>query len=368
MKENRHMKEKNKYEIINKEHAVLRLIGIILSVFLIICIMVVILVNLFINYKLNKIQINPITTNREELGINEENTANTSEMSKFRNIALLGIDTHYDDYDTVNRTDCIIIASINQETNEVQLYSIYRDTYVQMELNGTTKMNKINQAYYNGVENTIKTINQNLDLNITEYVLVNFKTMIDLIDRIDGIYIDIDSEELKYINAHINDLNKTFNKNTEYITKTGNQKLNGVQAVAFCRIRYTSGKDYKRTERMREVLGKIIENIQTYDTFTILNLIDSTLPHLQTNITVDKIKAMIPQAFSFTFKQDFGWPYKTTGVWMRGDFFGPAATLETNVKKLHQEVYGQVDYEVPQYIKDISKEIENETGVHNQIK
>ncbi len=68
-----------------------------------------------------------------------------------------------------------------------------------------------------------------------------------------------------------------------------------------------------------------------------------------------------------TIKESFGWPYKTTGVWMRGDFYGPAASLESNVKKLHKEVYGQKDYEVPDNIKEISNQIIKETGVKDEL-
>ncbi len=346
--------------------------GKVIKVLVIIMIIIIVLIasvyigtNIYIDNKLSKIKFENLTNNSEELGINEETQKN--EMTTYRNIALLGLDSKYDTYDTDYRTDCIMIASINEETHDVQLYSIYRDTYVQMDSNGTTKMDKINHAYYGGVQNTLKTINTNLDLNISEYVIVDFDAVIDLVDSVGGIDLEIDSEEIKYINNYIKDVKKITGKTALQITKTGLQHLNGVQAVSYCRIRYTSGWDYKRTERMREVLEKVVSKIKNCNISEINNLLDTMLPKMRTNISGKEIKAFIPQVLSFNIKSSFGWPYKTVGVTLRNQFYGPAATLESNVKKLHREVYGQTDYEVPQTVKEISDKIVKETGVKDQL-
>ena len=188
----------------NKKHKKLKIFGIVIAIILIIVIVLVALVYGFLNSKLGKLQIEQITNDLNELGISEANQ--DSEMSKYRNIAILGLDSRYDTYDSDYRTDCIMVASINKETNEVQLYSIYRDTYVQMELDGEVIFDKINHAYYNGVENTLKTINKNLDLNITEYVMADFTAIADLVDSVGGIEIDVDSEEINYINDYIKDV------------------------------------------------------------------------------------------------------------------------------------------------------------------
>lgn len=343
-----------------------------LKIFIIILLVIIAIIaaayigtNIYIDNKLSKIQFENITGNTEELGINNKNKEN--EMTTYRNIALLGLDSKYDTYDSEYRTDCIMIASINEKTHDVQLYSIYRDTYVQMEENGQIKMDKINHAYYGGVQNTLKTINTNLDLNITEYVIADFNAVVDLVDSVGGIELNIDNEEIKYINNYINDVKKVTGKTASQITKTGTQHLNGVQAVSYCRIRYTEGWDYKRTERMREVLEKVVEKVKHCSISEINSLLDTMLPEIRTNIQAKEIKAFIPQVLSFNIKSSFGWPYKTVGVTLRNQFYGPAATLESNVKKLHQEVYGQIDYEVPQTIKDISDKIVNETGVKNAL-
>ena len=354
--------ETNKKVKNKSKHKAIKIIGIIILIIILICVALFFVANGVINSKLNKMQYEPITNNLNELGIDETYNEN-SQMSKFRNIAILGVDSRYDDYDTVYRTDCIMIASINTETSEVQLYSIYRDTYVQMELDGEIILDKINHAYYNGVENTLKTINENLDLNISEYVMADFTAVVDLVNSVGGIDIDIDSEEIKYINDYIKDVTSVTGQKAENITKTGVNHLNGVQAMAYCRIRYTTGLDYKRTERMREVLGKVAEKIKAMDLGQINNLLDEFLPKIKTNLTAEDIKSLIPMALSLKVKDSFGWPYTTTGVWMRGDFYGPATTLESNVKRLHEEVYVQTDYVVPESIVEISNKIIEDTGV-----
>lgn len=351
----------------NKSHKALKIIGIIILIIVILCICLAGAGYLYISNKLGKLNYETISKDANDLGISSENADKKSEMSKYRNIALLGLDSRYDTYDEDYRTDCIMIASINQETNEATLYSIYRDTYVQMTLDGTTKFDKINHAYYNGVQNTIKTINENLDLNISEYVTVDFNAVSDLVDSVGGIDINIDNEEIQYINNYIKDVTKVTGKTADKITKTGVNHLNGVQAVSYCRIRYTTGKDYKRTERMRTVLEKVFEKAKKKSIPELNSILDTMLPKIRTNLTAMDITSLIPTMLNITIKESFGWPYKTTGVWMRGDFYGPASSLESNVKKLHKEVYGQEDYEVPDNIKEISNQIIKETGVKDEL-
>lgn len=351
----------------NKSHKALKIIGIIILIIVILCVCLAGAGYLYISNKLGKLNYETISKDANDLGISSENADKKSEMSKYRNIALLGLDSRYDTYDEDYRTDCIMIASINQETNEVTLYSIYRDTYVQMTLDGTTKFDKINHAYYNGVQNTIKTINENLDLNISEYVTVDFNAVSDLVDSVGGIDINIDNEEIQYINNYIKDVTKVTGKTADKITKTGVNHLNGVQAVSYCRIRYTTGKDYKRTERMRTVLEKVFEKAKKKSIPELNSILETMLPKIRTNLTAMDITSLIPTMLNITIKESFGWPYKTTGVWMRGDFYGPASSLESNVKKLHKEVYGQEDYEVPDNIKEISNQIIKETGVKDEL-
>ena len=283
------MKHKHEKKLINNSK-LLKSTIIIFIILIILLGFIILLLNLYVDSKLGKLKQERITNDTEELGIREANSDESSEMSNYRNIAILGLDSRYDTYDNDYRTDCIMIVSINKNTNDIQLYSIYRDTYVYMEMDNQIKFDKINHAYYNGIENTIKTINKNLDLNVTEYIISDFSALVDLIDQIGGIEIKIDSEEIKYINDYIKDVSKVVGKRSSLIENTGLQKLNGIQAVAYCRIRYTSGMDYKRTERMRTVINKVIAKIKSLDITQMLELLDIILPNIRTNISTEEIK------------------------------------------------------------------------------
>ena len=327
----------------------------------------------FFLYKSNKTEKkanieNTAESDTTETNPNIENTVEKEEAkievdegpSKgYRTIALFGNDSRFDDYATDYRTDCIMVAVINNETKEVTLFSIYRDTYLEMELDGKTILNKVNQAYYNGIENSLKTINKNLDLNITEYAQVNFSSLSDIIDAIGGVDIDVDADELKYINGYIKDTAGVAQKPEEMILikEPGFLHLNGVQAVAYCRIRYTEGWDYKRTERMREVLTTACDKIKKLSLKEMSDLADKLLPEVMTNIPKKDLLGFTRLKITNTF----GWPYKTKG-WENGDFYGPPITLESNVLQLHKEIYGDENYVVPDSVKEISNKIIKKTG------
>lgn len=360
--ENLTQKRKNKYglkyeDYTKPKHKVLKVIAIILVIIIIVIVAAGCAGFGYLSNKLSKVNYKEIDKN--SVGISD---ITKDSMKDYTNIALLGLDSRYDTYDTDYRTDCIMIASINNVTDEVSLWSIYRDTYVQMDLDGDTILNKINQAYYDGVQNTLKTINENLDLNITQYATVDFNAVRDLVNAVGGVNINITSGELQYINGYIDDVSKVTGGKTTHLTTPGTQHLDGIQAVAYCRIRY-DGKDYKRTERMRTVLEKVVEKIKSMNITQINDLLNDMLPKIETNLTKSEITALIPKALSLKIKESFGWPYETVGVMINNDFYGPAKTLESNVEKLHKEVFNQSEYVVPDSVKEISDKIVEKTGV-----
>ena len=226
------MKEKG-----TKKRKGLKIFGIIVLILIIILALIVGSIFWYINSKLDKLQ--QVEINEEDLNVSVQAEEN---LSNFRNIAIFGIDSREDTYSKGNRSDCIIIASINNQTKEVKLVSVYRDTYVNIEGHG---LDKITHAYsYGEAPLAIKTLNENLDLNIKEFVAVNFDAVQEIIDNIGGISMQINKEEVKHIPG---------------ITKAGTYNLTGEQALAYARIRYATGGDYKRTERMRDVLTAVVE-------------------------------------------------------------------------------------------------------------
>ena len=333
---------------------------IFLTILLIIIIIVVILAGVAVGFVANKLgKINVEEINEEEVGI----TVKTKEeLSGYRNIALLGIDSRADDYGLGNRSDCIIIASLDQKTKNIRLISVYRDTYLQLEEKGKTVLDKVTHAYsYGGAQNTLKALNTNLDLNITEYVTVNFDAVIAAVNAMGGVTIDIDSSELKYINDYINATSASSGIKSSQITKTGKQTLDGVQAVAYSRIRYTEGGDYKRTERMRTVIEAMLSKAKTLNIGQLNKLVDTILPRVSTNISGTEIIGLVPSIASYNITDSIGWPYETRGKTM-DRWYGIPVTLESNVEKLHKEIFGQSDYVVSDAIKEISNQIIKKTG------
>lgn len=312
----------------------------------------------YISSKLGKITVEDI--DETEIGIDEETK---EELSGYRNIALFGIDSRADDYGIGNRSDCIIIASLNEKTKEIELISIYRDTYMQIEEKGKTVLDKVTHAYaYGGAQNALKALNTNLDLNISEYITVNFDAVIAAVDAMGGITLDIDSSELTQLNSYIRATSQSSGVQSKEIHTAGRQTVNGVQAVAYSRLRKLAGGDYKRTERMRDVIEAMFTKAKTLSIGKLNTLVDVILPKVSTNISGTEIIGLLPSMASFDISESLGWPYKTEGATIDKVWYGVPVTLESNVLQLHQEIFGQTDYVVNDTIKSISNQIVKKTG------
>ena len=293
----------------------------------------------FVSSKLGKMQ--QVDLDENDLNVSAEAAES---LSNFRNIAIFGIDSREDTYSKGNRSDCIIIASMNNDTKEVKLVSVYRDTYVQIEGHG---LDKITHAYsYGEAPLAIKTLNTNFDLNITEFVTVNFDAVKEIVDDIGGISMNITSEEVSHIPG---------------LTKAGTYNLTGEQALAYARIRHAEGGDYKRTERMRDVLTAVLNKVKTFSISELNKFIDEVLPKVYTNITAGDVFSMIPSLASIKVTDSIGWPYETRGITL-DRWYGVPVTLESNVTRLHQEVFGENDYVPSDTVKQISQDIIDKTG------
>lgn len=317
----------------------LKAFGIIVLVLIIILAIIVGGTFWFVSDKLGKIQ--QVDLDEDDLSVSADVEKN---LADYRNIAIFGIDSRADSYDKGNRSDCIIIASINNKTKEVKLVSVYRDTYVQIEGHG---LDKITHAYsYGEAPLAIKTLNTNFDLNIKEFVTVNFDAVKEIIDDIGGISMSITSEEVSHISG---------------ITAAGTYNLTGEQALAYARIRYATGGDYKRTERMRDVLTAVVNKVKTFNISQLNTFVDQVLPRVYTNISASEIFSLMPNVPSFKITESIGWPYETKGITL-DRWYGIPITLESNVTKLHQEVFNEESYTPSETVKEISNSIVTKTG------
>ena len=316
--------------------------------------------------KLQKINYNPI--DEKNILIND---VKSDEIKGYTNIALFGVDAR----DTTAKSlikdahsDAIIIASINNKTKDVKLISVYRDTCLLSTVpssSGSDIYRKATETYYfGGPEAAINMLNTNLDMDITDYVTVNFEALIETIDLLGGIDLEIDDNEQFYINGYMTETCEITGRPYEELTEVGNVHLTGLQATAFCRIRYGGGDDYKRTERQREVLSLMFEKAKKMDVIKLNNIIDKVFPMISTSLSSSELISIASSVMSYNLVDTTGFPFdKKTKTISEGDCVF-AVSLESNVEKLHEYMFGDTDYKVSDTVNNISNVLINKTGFY----
>ena len=288
-------------------------------------------------------KIDTVELDADKLNISEEAR---ERGTGYLNVALFGVDSRDAELGEGTRSDTIMIASLNRETLEVKISSVYRDTLLQQS-DGT--LNKANAAYaYGGPEGAVAMLNENLDMDIEHYVTVNFNALIDVIDAVGGVEIDVQQEETSYINGYATEIIKVTGKDSMGVMEPGLQTLNGVQATAYSRIRYTAGDDFKRAERQREVLTKVIEKLQGASLSQINKIIDKVFPEVSTNFTLTEILDYALDAFDYKLGETTGFPFdKSTDTLNNIGSVVIPVTLESNVQQLHEFFFGTEDGYTP---------------------
>lgn len=321
------------------------------KVMLAICAVLLILIIAVVSVVASKMKlIKTVTLNPDELSINRDLGYNEE---GYLNVALFGLDTRETDASMGTRSDTIMVASLNNETKELKLVSVYRDTLLQQD---DETYNKANTAYsYGGAEEAIAMLNRNLDLDIRHYVTVDFSALVHVIDAVGGIEIEVTEEEIPYINGYAVEIIENTGVDTWAVTEPGYQTLTGVQATAYARIRYTTGDDFKRTERQRLVLTKIAEKLQQIDLGTLNTLIDKVFPMVETNFTLTEILTYAKDITKYQMGETVGFPYTvgTMSYQNAGDCVVPV-TLTSNVKELHKFLFPGVSYTPSFELQDIS--------------
>ena len=243
-----------------------------------------------------------IALNKENLGVtSKEELEVYDNYKKIKNIALFGIDSA----DGVGRSDSMMIATVDPVHDKLKITSLMRDSYVNIEGYG---YDKLNHAYaFGGPELSIKTINQTFGLNIEDFVTVDFASLPKIIDILGGLELDITSEELEYINGYIDDINSKDGTYSPHITYAGPQLVDGVQALAYSRIRYTTGGDYERTRRHRTVLEGLFNKALTVSPTQYPTIINEILPYVKTNLGATDILSLATKVATMgggTLEQD----------------------------------------------------------------
>ena len=282
--------------------------------------------------------------------------AENEKLSGYRNIALIGIDARSDNMDYAN-SDTMIIASINNDTQGVRLLSVYRDTCLYV---GEQGYRKANAAYAYGSSNQLLTMmNKNLDLAMTDYVVVNMDAVAELVDCLGGIQITMLADEVLHMNNYCVETSEITGRPYTRIEPevSGTYNLNGVQAVAYSRIRYTIGNDFKRTERQRLVIEKVIEKLKKQGVSSFPQIADRVFPLIKTNLSKTEIIKLGSQVFNYTLEKSAGFPFTHVEANINGGSYVVPVTLLQEVRDLHAWMFDDEGYEPSDAVRGYSDDI-----------
>ncbi len=341
---------------------------LLIAEFFILALLVVVVYGVTKTQKVTKINID-----EEKIVAKMNDTVAESVVLKgYKNIALFGVDSREGSLGKGTRSDTIIICSINNDTGDIRLCSVYRDTYLNLS---NDSYNKCNAAYAKGgPEQAINMLNMNCDLNITDYVTVGFDGLIQVIDALGGVYIDVMESEIVHLNNYqISMVGKTTDQKTYTATEgvdytavkePGYQKLNGLQATAYCRIRYV-GDDFMRAKRQRTVIAAVMDVCKKSDPAKLNNILNAALPNVSTSLDVSEMTSMLSGIAKYNITGSDGFPFESnraTGtVGAKGSCVIPV-NLEQNVSMLHEFLFDEKDYQVSSQVHQYSQKVSSDTG------
>lgn len=296
--------------------------------------------------------------------LSEDTTAGiSSKYTGIVNIAFFGVDSRDGSLGKGNRSDTIMICSVNMDTHEIRLISIYRDTYLNQ---GNDTYGKCNAAYaLGGPEQAISMINMNTDMYMNDYITVGFEGLIEVVDALGGVEMEITDAEINHLNNYQSTMAEELEINYTPVTEPGKQLLNGLQATAYCRIRYTAGDDFKRAERQRDLLTAMLEKGKQSSLSTLTNAVNAVIPNVRTSLDLNDIISMLGMISDYKVTVSDGFPFAGSRnggtIGTNGSCVVPV-TLEDNVIKLHQMLFADEAYEPSKEVKSFSAIIESDTA------
>ncbi len=315
---------------------------------------------------------------RSNTGINEELDAMF--LDGYLNIALFGLDSREGELDAGVQSDTIIIVSINKETKQMKMSSIYRDTYLRRaNLDGSSTFAKINSAYtVGGAQAAVKTLNSNLDLNIQDYVTVNFNGIATIIDMLGGIDITITADEASYINGYLTETRKVTGLDSpDVAVQSGPVHLNGLQATSYCRIRAVRiyledgtslNDDFGRTARQRLILTKMVEKAKSAGLEEVLDMAEEIFESendiFLTSLPYEEVIDLIPLLLTFSMGESKAFPekYDDYSAPVYGSSLLPD-DLASMVINLHEFLFDAKNYKPTKTVIGISESLCSKAGI-----
>lgn len=331
-------------------------------------ILLILIGGVFIYAKLGKMNFTDLDFSK--IGVNT-GVSDNNVMKGYTTIGLIGLDGRDGELKSGARSDTMIIASINNDTKKVKLVSVYRDTYLRIgeDSEGNGQYDKANAAYAKGgPEQFLSMLNTNLDLNVTDFVSVDFQAVAEAVELLGGIDVELKEEEVVHLNNYCVETSKVTGMDYRPLEeKAGVHHLNGVQTVSYARIRYTSGNDFRRAARQREVIYKIVEKAKNSDIATLSKILDKVFPKVYTSFTKTEILQMGMSMMSYDIEDQTGFPFDHLYGGRVKDAMGGLdvvlpVTLESNVIKLHEFLYPEDSYTPSDEVKAYSQRIVDKSG------
>lgn len=312
----------------------------------------------YVMTKYNKLQLNPF--DEEEPQVNDG-----AKQENYITIAIFGGDSREGELEAGTHADTIMVASVDKETKEIKIVSIYRDLLTKQL---DRKFNKANHAYYSGGPlEAVNMLNQNFDLDIQDYVTVDFKAMADAVDLFGGIEVEVTEAEAEELNNYVDETAMVTGKKSQHI-KAGIQTLDGVQTVTYARIRKNVGDDYKRTERQRVVVEKLMEKVKDTDLSTLNEMIDTVFPQVSTSFKLKELLQLATGVLEYNLGETSGYPFEKTDDMIKGvgSVVVPVDAMK-NIKELHKFLYPKEEYTISDAAKNIAQEIETLSNSTEQL-
>ncbi|SCW45911.1 transcriptional attenuator, LytR family [Lachnospiraceae bacterium C10] len=289
-------------------------------------------------------------------------------LSGYTNFALFGVDNRQNGNYEGGQSDVIVIVSINNDTKKIRMASVYRDSFLDV---GQTEqlLRKCNYAYAHGGESAaLEMLNKNLDLNLQDFVAVDFAAVTDAIDAVGGIEMDVTPDEIKGLNDPdrpiLREMATQLGKEYTPVTQPGKQKLNGLQATAYCRIRHYAGDDWGRAKRQRAVIEALLGKVKGASLSQMSSLVDAILPKVYTSYSGSEIISMAMAAKEYSIEQSFGFPFKKVPEELPKPYGSVVipCSLESNVRKLHEKMFDEKNYSPSNTVSALSQQIISITG------
>ena len=299
-----------------------------------------------------------------DIAVNADLPASVKKSAKdYRTIMLFGVDSR--DNTTLQSgvlSDSNIVVAIHKRTGAVKLLSIYRDTYVETTTGDHLKLTEVYSKY--GAKEQLQTINRNFDMNVSEYVTVNWKAVADTINKLGGIDLDLSEDECRGINKYIDEVMESTGLSSSHIdVDDGVQHVDGVQAVTYCRLRKGLGDDYRRTERQRTVIAKTFARARSAGIPAVMKICEEIFPGISSSLSLTEVMTLAAGLGRFEIIESAGFPFDQA-TQDGGRYYLFPVTLSSNAKELHEYLYGDTEYTPSATVQGISQAVADFSGYY----